>query len=73
MGSCPFGLNAPRPFSKPFVPHNLMSKSCEVFSFTKVPDCPKTSTSNILWVQEKGAQIDVSEGSQGFTLTQNIG
>ena len=39
MGLSPFGLIACRPFwTGPFVPHNLMSKSWEPCSFTKVLD-----------------------------------
>jgi len=56
----------------PFVPCNPMSKSWEPCSFTKVPDCPQTYTSNILWVQEKGTQTGVSMGRLGFTLTQTM-
>ena len=41
---------------RPSVPHNLMSNSWEPCSFTEVPDCTQTKTSNILWVQEKDIQ-----------------
>jgi hypothetical protein len=46
---------------RPYVPHNLLSMSWEPCSFTTVPDCPQTWTYNIRWVQEKGAQMGVSE------------
>ena len=47
MGSSPLPL-----LDMPFVPHNLMFKSKEQCPFTKVPECPRTKTSNILRVQE---------------------
>jgi len=54
----------------PFVPHiNSWGPCC----FTKVPDGPQTYTLDVFWLQEKGAQILISEWSQGFTLTENVG
>jgi hypothetical protein len=50
----------------------LMSMSWEPYSFTKVPDCPQTQTSNILRVQEKGTQIGMSVCCQSITVTQNV-
>jgi len=47
---------------------NLWEPCC----FTKVPDGPQTYTLNIFWLQE-GAQLCMSEGSQSFTLTKNVG
>jgi len=38
-----------------------------------IPDGPQTYTLNILWLQEGGAQIHMSEWSQSFTLTKNMG
>jgi len=40
----------------PFVPH---VKSWEPRNFTEVPDGPQAYILNILWLQEKGAQIHV--------------
>ena len=68
----PFRMMCIGLLDNPFLPCNLMSKSWEPCSFTRVPDCPQTDTSNILWVQEKGTQAGVPVGSQGFTLTQNM-
>jgi hypothetical protein len=45
----------------------------ELCCFTKVPDGPQTYTLNVLWFQEKGAQIHMSEWSLSFTLTNNVG
>jgi len=45
----------------------------ELCCFTKVPDGPQTYTLNILWLQEEGAQMCMSEWSQSFTLTENVG
>jgi len=46
----------------PFVPHNLIPiHSKEPRSFAKVPDGPQTETLNVLWIQEKGTQIYISE------------
>jgi hypothetical protein len=42
-------------------------------SFAEVPDSPQTLTLNILWVQEKETPVCMSEWSQGFILTQNVG
>jgi hypothetical protein len=53
-----------------FVPHiNLWEPCC----FTKVPDGPQTYTVNVLCLQEEGVQIRMSEWSQSFTLTKNVG
>ena len=55
MGSGPLlvpmhlGLN-----NGPFVPHIKLWEPCH---FTKVPDGPQTYTLDVLWLQEKGAQI----------------
>jgi hypothetical protein len=44
--------------NRPFVPHiNLWEPCC----FTKVPDSPQTYALNVLWLQEEGAQIRMSE------------
>jgi len=50
MGSGPIGAGARKP-------HNLMSKSWEPYSFTKVPERPQTSTYNILWIRGKGPKF----------------
>jgi hypothetical protein len=42
----------------PFVPH---VKSWEPYSCTEVPDGPQAYDFNILWLQEKGAQVCMSE------------
>ena len=55
----------------PFLPHND-TKSGDPCFFAKVPDGPQTYTLNILWIQEKGAQIHMSEGSQRCTLAENM-
>ena len=53
----------------PFVPPiNLWEPCC----FAKVPDGPQTYTLDVLWLQE-GAQIHMSERSQSFTFTKNVG
>jgi len=42
----------------PFMPHiNLWEACC----FTKVQDGPQNYTLNVLWLQEKGAQLRMSE------------
>ena len=61
MGSSPFGPDASSLLGRPAVPHNLLFISWEPCSFTTVPDYPQTWNSDILRVQEKGAQIGVSE------------
>jgi len=38
----------------------------------KVPDDPQTYTLDVLWLQEKGAQIQMSVLSQSFTFTKNV-
>jgi hypothetical protein len=43
---------------RPFVPHD---KSCDPCCFTDVSDGPQVYTLNILWLQEKGAQMHVCE------------
>jgi hypothetical protein len=59
MGSGPLlvpihlGLN-----NGPFVPH---INSWEPCYFAEVPDGPQTYTLNVLWLQERGTQIRVSE------------
>lgn len=67
IGALPVPMQL-RLLDRPFVRHNLMSKSWELCSFTKVPDRPHTSTSDILWVQEKGAQISMAESSFGLSF-----
>jgi hypothetical protein len=52
------------------VPHINSKEPCY---FTKVPDGPQSYTLNVLWFQEEGAQIHMSEWSQSFTLTKNVG
>jgi hypothetical protein len=54
----------------PFVPH---INSWEPCYFAKVPNGSQTYTLNVLWIQEEGAQIYMSEWSQGFTFTKNMG
>ena len=54
----------------PFVPHIKLWEPC---NFAKVPDGPHTYTLDVPWLQEKGAQICMSEWSQSFTLTKNVG
>ena len=42
----------------PFVPHiNLWEPCC----FAKVPEGPQTYTPDVLWLQEEGAQIHMSQ------------
>jgi hypothetical protein len=54
----------------PFVP---LIKSWEPCCSAKAPDGPQVYTLDILWLQEKGAQVCVSEWGQGFTFTKNVG
>ena len=49
-----------------------ISNSREPCSFAKAPDCPLAYTLNILWFQEEGSQVPVSECGQGLTFTQNV-
>jgi hypothetical protein len=42
----------------PFVPH---IKSWEPCSFAKAPDGPQVYAVDVLWLQEEGAQVCVSE------------
>jgi len=42
----------------PFVPHINSWKPCY---FAKVPDVPQTYTLDVLWLQEEGTQIRMSE------------
>ena len=42
----------------PFVPYINLWVPCY---FAEVPDGPQTYTLNVLWLQEKGAQIRMSE------------
>jgi hypothetical protein len=44
--------------------------SWEYCYLTKVPDGPQTYILNILWLQEKGAQMHMLEWSWGFTPTR---
>jgi hypothetical protein len=69
-GSGPHGPNTPRPQSRPFVPH---VRSREPWSFTEAPDGPQAYTLNVLRLQEKGAQICMSEWGQSFTFAKNMG
>jgi len=43
---------------RPFVPH---INSWEPCYFANVPDGPQIYTLNVLWIQEEGAQINMSE------------
>jgi len=52
------------------VPHITLWEPC---CFTKVPDGPQTYALKVLWLQEEGAQIRMSEWSQSFTLAKNVG
>jgi len=74
LGSRPYGPDAPRPLffliEGPLVPHIDLWEPCY---FAKLPDGPQTYTLNVLWLQEGGAQILMSEWSQSFTLTKNMG
>ena len=54
----------------PFVPH---VQSREPWSITEAPDGPQAYTLNILRLQEKGAQMCMSEWGQGLTFTKNMG
>jgi len=54
----------------PFAPRINLWDSCY---FAKFPDGPHTYTLNIHWLQEEEAQISMSEGSQCFTFTKNVG
>ena len=40
--------------------------------FAKVPDGPQTYTVDVLWLQEEGAQINMSDLKQSFTITENV-
>jgi hypothetical protein len=40
---------------------------------TLVPDGPQAHALNILWLQEKGAQIRMSELGQSLTFTKDVG
>jgi len=40
--------------------------------FAEVPDGPQALTLNNLWLQEKGAQIRLSEGGQSLAFTKNV-
>jgi hypothetical protein len=72
LASIPHGPDAPRPYlsDEPFVPH---INSWEPCYFARVPDGPQTYTLDVLWLQEEGAQIHMSEWSQIFTFTKNVG
>ena len=48
---------------------NLWDPCC----FSKVPDCPQTYTLNVLWLQEGGVQIHMSEWSQTFHTHKECG
>ena len=56
----------------PCVPHINFWEPC---SFAKVPDGPQyyTRTLDVLWLQEEGAHTHMSEWSQRFTFTKNVG
>ena len=69
-GSEPHGPDAPRPQSRPFRPH---VQSRGPWSFTEAPDGPQAYTLNVLRLQEKGAQLCVSEWGQSLTFTKNMG
>jgi hypothetical protein len=55
---------------RPFVP---LIKSWEPCCFAEAPDGPQVYTLDVLWLQEKGAQVRVSERGQGLTITKNVG
>lgn len=74
MGSSPFGPDARMAFlDRTFAFRNLMSKSCELWSFTKVPDYPQTYTSNILQVQEKRKLIGCASVKRRLLTGKNMG
>ena len=52
------------------MPHINLQEPCY---FAKIPVGPQTYTLDVLWLQEEGAQIHMSEWSQSFTLTKNVG
>ena len=49
------------------------SISREPRGLVKVPDGPQTYILNILLLQKKGAQIQVSERDQSLTITKDVG
>jgi hypothetical protein len=55
---------------RPFEPH---VKSWEPCRFAEAPDSPQVYALNILWLQEKEAQMHVSEWGQDLTFTKNVG
>ena len=67
------GLSAPMhlglDLNGPFVPH---IESWEPRDLTTVPDGPQAWTPNILRLQEKGAQVRMSELGQSLALTKNV-
>jgi hypothetical protein len=69
LGSGPYSPDAPRP-DGPFVPHFDSREPCYL---AKVQDGPQPYIFNIFWLQEKAVQIHMSEWSQGFTLTKDMG
>ena len=56
-------------YDRPFVPH---IKSWEPRKLTIVPAGTQAQTPNILRLQEKGAQVRMSEWGQSLALTQNV-
>jgi len=65
--SGPFSPDAPKPYwDGPLVPH---IESWEPRNLTIVPDGPQAWTPNILRLQEKGAQVRMSEWGQSLALT----
>jgi len=49
------------------------TNSWKPYYFAKVPYVPQTYTLDVLWLQEKGAQIHLSVWSKSFTFTKNVG
>jgi hypothetical protein len=47
--------------------------SWEPGRLTKAPDGPQVWALNILWLQERGAQVHMPNRRQGLTLTEDVG
>jgi hypothetical protein len=54
----------------PLCPTSVSREPC---GLTKVPDGPQTYTLKVLWLQEKGAQMRMSEWGQSLTFTKDEG
>ena len=60
MGSNTLGPDAPSPLDGPIVPHNLMRSHGRPVPLLKFQIAPRHRL-NVLWVQEKGVEICMSE------------